>query len=98
MEVVYCGVCGSDLHEYASQAPSLRAAGMFQPVMGHEFTGTVSALGEAVNGLAVGDPVVVHPGGPCGQCYFCQSGAANQRLDLRRFSGLFVSVIMKDLP
>jgi (R,R)-butanediol dehydrogenase/meso-butanediol dehydrogenase/diacetyl reductase len=77
VDVGYCGVCGSDLHEYASQAPSLRAAGMFQPVMGHEFTGTVSALGDDVNGTSIGDPVVVHPGGPCGNCYFCQSGATN---------------------
>lgn len=77
VEVAYCGVCGSDLHEYASQAPSLRAAGVFQPVMGHEFTGIVSALGAGVNGLASDDPVVVHPGGPCGGCYYCRSGAAN---------------------
>jgi (R,R)-butanediol dehydrogenase / meso-butanediol dehydrogenase / diacetyl reductase len=77
VDVAYCGVCGSDLHEYASDAPSMRAAGVFQPVMGHEFTGVVSALGPGVNGLAAGDPVVVHPGGPCGDCYFCRSGAAN---------------------
>jgi (R,R)-butanediol dehydrogenase / meso-butanediol dehydrogenase / diacetyl reductase len=77
VDVAYCGVCGSDLHEYASQAPSMRAAGVFQPVMGHEFTGIVFALGPGVNGLAAGDPVVVHPGGPCGECYFCRSGAAN---------------------
>jgi (R,R)-butanediol dehydrogenase/meso-butanediol dehydrogenase/diacetyl reductase len=77
VEVAYCGVCGSDLHEYASQAPSLRAAGMFQPVMGHEFTGIVSAVGLGVDSISLGDPVVVHPGGPCGTCYFCDSGAAN---------------------
>jgi (R,R)-butanediol dehydrogenase/meso-butanediol dehydrogenase/diacetyl reductase len=77
VDVAYCGVCGSDLHEYASQAPSLRAAGVFQPVMGHEFTGVVSALGTGVTGLSPGDPVVVHPGGSCGECYYCRSGAAN---------------------
>jgi len=77
VEVAYCGICGSDLHEYASQAPSMRAAGIFQPVMGHEFTGIVSALGDGVNGISIGDPVVLHPGGPCGDCYFCLSGAAN---------------------
>jgi (R,R)-butanediol dehydrogenase / meso-butanediol dehydrogenase / diacetyl reductase len=77
IEVAYCGVCGSDLHEYASEAPSMRAAGVFQSVMGHEFTGIVSALGAEVNSLSPGDPVVVHPGGPCGDCYYCQSGAAN---------------------
>jgi (R,R)-butanediol dehydrogenase/meso-butanediol dehydrogenase/diacetyl reductase len=77
VEVAFCGVCGSDLHEYVSKAPSLRASGVFQPVMGHEFTGVISALGTGVNGLSPGDPVVVHPGGPCGDCYYCRSGAAN---------------------
>jgi len=77
VEVAYCGVCGSDLHEYASEAPSMRAAGVFQSVMGHEFTGLISALGAGVNGLSSGDAVVVHPGGPCGDCYYCRSGAAN---------------------
>ena len=77
VQVAYCGVCGSDLHEFASHMPSMRAAGVFQPVMGHEFTGTISSLGDGVNGLSVGDSVVVHPGGPCGNCYFCRSGAAN---------------------
>ena len=77
VQVAYCGVCGSDLHEFASDMPSMRAAGVFQPVMGHEFTGTISALGEGVNGFSIGEPVVVHPGGPCGECYFCKSGAVN---------------------
>jgi len=77
IDIAYCGVCGSDLHEYASQAPSMRAAGIFQPVMGHEFTGVVSELGPGVDSFKVGDPVVVHPGGPCGDCYYCRAGAAN---------------------
>jgi len=77
VDVAYCGVCGSDLHEYASEAPSMRAAGVFQPVMGHEFSGVISALGSGVDSHSMGDPVVVHPGGPCGDCYFCRSGAAN---------------------
>lgn len=77
VRVAYCGICGSDLHEYASYAPSLRAAGVFQAVMGHEFTGTVSAVGTGVYGLMEGDPVVVHPGGACGECYYCQSGIPN---------------------
>ncbi|MDO8615010.1 MAG: alcohol dehydrogenase catalytic domain-containing protein [Dehalococcoidia bacterium] len=75
--VRYCGICGSDLHEYTSQAPSLRAAGLFQPIMGHEFTGIVAALGPYVDGLAAGDPVVVHPGGACGGCWHCRRGLAN---------------------
>src|SRR5207244_5219567 len=70
VQVAYCGVCGSDLHEFASDMPSMRAAGVFQPVMGHEFTGTISALGEGVNGFSIGEPVGFHPGGPCCECAF----------------------------
>ncbi len=75
--VAYCGVCGSDLHEFATDQPSPRAAGLFQPVMGHELTGLVAAFGEGVQGLAQGDPVVVHPGGACGRCHYCDAGLSN---------------------
>ncbi|HEY5625224.1 MAG TPA: alcohol dehydrogenase catalytic domain-containing protein [Dehalococcoidia bacterium] len=75
--VSYSGVCGSDLHEYAAEGQSMRAAGVFQPVMGHEFTGTIAALGEGVEGLREGDTVVVHPGATCGKCWHCTHGAAN---------------------
>ena len=77
VDVAYSGICGSDIHEYTSHQPSMRGAGVFQPIMGHEFTGVVSALGEGVDSLAVGDPVVVHPGGSCGNCFYCNSGASN---------------------
>ncbi len=77
VKVSHCGICGSDLHEYASQAPSLRAAGFFQPIMGHEFTGTLTALGAGVESLATGDSVAVHPGGACGGCYYCRAGQSN---------------------
>jgi (R,R)-butanediol dehydrogenase/meso-butanediol dehydrogenase/diacetyl reductase len=63
--VSFCGVCGSDLHEYSSTAPSPRAAGAFQQVMGHEFTGVVASVAPDVNSLSPGDAVVVHPGGAC---------------------------------
>ena len=75
--VSHCGICGSDLHEYDAAGPSIRAAGVFQPVMGHEFTGTIAALGEGVDGLHEGDTVVVHPGATCGTCWHCTHGAAN---------------------
>jgi 2-desacetyl-2-hydroxyethyl bacteriochlorophyllide A dehydrogenase len=72
--VAFCGICGSDLHEYASHLPSMRGAGVFQPIMGHEFTGTVAAIGSGTQGFMTGDPVVVHPGGACGHCWYCQRG------------------------
>ena len=77
IDVSHCGICGSDLHEYASRGPSMRAAGLFQPVMGHEFTGIVAAVGSGVASHREGDAVVVHPGGSCGDCYYCNSGLSN---------------------
>lgn len=77
VDVAYSGICGSDIHEYTSHQPSMRAAGVFQPIMGHEFTGVISALGAGVTALSIGDPVVVHPGGSCGNCYYCNSDLSN---------------------
>lgn len=57
VRVRYCGICGSDLHEYLH--------GLF-PVspFGHEVVGEVSRLGPGVTGLEPGDRVVaVGPGG-----------------------------------
>jgi threonine dehydrogenase-like Zn-dependent dehydrogenase len=50
---------------------------MWQPVMGHELTGVVSAVGKGVQALREGDPVVVHPGDHCGECYFCRQERFN---------------------
>ncbi|HSP54655.1 MAG TPA: alcohol dehydrogenase catalytic domain-containing protein [Dehalococcoidia bacterium] len=77
VSVAYSGICGSDIHEFTSHQPSMRAAGVFQPIMGHEFTGVISALGPGVSSLSTGDPVVVHPGGSCGNCFYCNSGVSN---------------------
>jgi (R,R)-butanediol dehydrogenase/meso-butanediol dehydrogenase/diacetyl reductase len=78
LAVGYCGICGSDLHEYISPpgTPSPRAIGMWQPIMGHEFSGVVASVGAGVDTLKEGQPVAVHPGAPCGQCTYCKSGNA----------------------
>jgi 2-desacetyl-2-hydroxyethyl bacteriochlorophyllide A dehydrogenase len=66
--VAFCGICGSDIH--------LRASPVIPPgtVMGHEFSGTVSALGEQVERFSVGDRVAVFPFAPCGECPNCLRG------------------------
>ena len=77
--VAYCGICGSDLHEYIApkEIPTPRASGMWSPVMGHELSGVVSAVGKGVATLREGDPVVVHPGDPCGACHYCRQERFN---------------------
>jgi S-(hydroxymethyl)glutathione dehydrogenase/alcohol dehydrogenase len=60
------GVCHSDLHAMQGSLP--------QPapfVPGHEGAGTISAVGDAVTDLAVGDHVVVAWSPPCGKCNNC---------------------------
>jgi 2-desacetyl-2-hydroxyethyl bacteriochlorophyllide A dehydrogenase len=68
IEVAYCGICGSDLHMLPSAAIPPGT------VMGHEFSGTVAALGEGVRGLEPGQRVCVLPMDPCGECIACRDG------------------------
>jgi (R,R)-butanediol dehydrogenase / meso-butanediol dehydrogenase / diacetyl reductase len=52
IKVKYCGICGSDLHEY------LHGPFPVSP-FGHEACGEIVEIGSAVNGFAVGDEVLV---------------------------------------
>lgn len=67
--VGYCGVCGTDFH--------LRETLPDGSVLGHEFSGTVAAVGERVDGWAVGDRVAVLIYGNCGSCRYCRAGSEN---------------------
>src|SRR3954449_2189581 len=58
LEVAFCGVCGTDVH-IAHGAMDHRVR--IPQVIGHEMSGTVAELGDGVEGLAIGDPVVVRP-------------------------------------
>jgi threonine dehydrogenase-like Zn-dependent dehydrogenase len=72
-------ICGSDLHVLHGKIPGMAAGG----VIGHEFTGVVESVGEAVDGLAVGDRVVGAFTIPCGPCTACVREAYNHCPDLR---------------
>ncbi|MFD8980572.1 zinc-dependent alcohol dehydrogenase family protein [Streptomyces sp. NPDC059564] len=84
VEVAACGLCGTDLHILRGEhAPSLPL------VPGHEFAGTVVALGADVSEVAVGDRVAVDPSLPCHECRYCRIGRANL---CDRFAALGVTV------
>jgi threonine dehydrogenase-like Zn-dependent dehydrogenase len=72
VEVSHCGVCGSDLH--------LMIEGWGKPglVGGHEFSGTIVALGDEVSGWEVGQRVVGGPSPKCGVCRRCLEGKPSQ--------------------
>jgi len=72
VRVAMCGTCGTDLKIQAHPFPNQPPFGEFTP--GHEWTGTVVALGETVDELHLGDRVAseVHKG--CGRCENCVLG------------------------
>jgi (R,R)-butanediol dehydrogenase/meso-butanediol dehydrogenase/diacetyl reductase len=65
-------VCGSDLH--------MMVEGWGKPgyVGGHEWTGTVAAVGDGVDRWSVGDLVVGGPSPRCGHCRRCREGRPSQ--------------------
>jgi S-(hydroxymethyl)mycothiol dehydrogenase len=69
VDVQACGVCHTDLH--------YREGGInddFPFLLGHEAAGVVSAVGEGVTNVAVGDFVVLNWRAVCGQCRACLKG------------------------
>lgn len=84
IKVEWCGICGSDLHEYTA-GPIFIPAGAPHPltgeqapiVMGHEFSGQVVEVGEGVTKVKAGDRVVVEPIYACGHCEPCKAGSYN---------------------
>ena len=66
-------ICGTDSHIWREEYPVANGR-----IVGHEPVGVIDQLGEAVQGYAVGDRVVVGAITPCGACYFCQHGDFSQ--------------------
>jgi 2-desacetyl-2-hydroxyethyl bacteriochlorophyllide A dehydrogenase len=65
--VELCGICGSDLHMVLE---GWARPGTWQ---GHEWVGTVVAVGDAVERWRVGDQVVGGPAATCGTCGPCRA-------------------------
>lgn len=81
IEVAACGICGSDLHEYAAGPIFIPSddphpvSGETLPIpMGHEFAGEVVEVGSDVTDFDAGDAVAVNPILWCGDCRYCEAG------------------------
>ena len=92
IDILYCGVCHSDLHQARNDWGSAR----YPMVPGHEIIGRVSAVGPAVKGLTVGDAVgvgcMVDSCQDCDQCHhgeeqFCRHGVTMTYNGRDRVSG-----------
>lgn len=76
VKLEYVGICGSDLHFY--QEGRLGNWDLDGPLaLGHEPGGVVSAVGEGVVNLKVGDKVAIEPAVGCGECEDCLKGHYN---------------------
>ena len=72
VRVRMCGICGTDLKILAGHFPLTPPFGEFVP--GHEWTGTVAAVGAAVDEFAVDDRVCIEAHRGCGRCANCLIG------------------------
>ncbi len=79
IEILYCGVCHSDIHTARGEWPGT----MYPVVPGHEIVGKVSRVGNKVQNHQVGDTVgvgcFVDSCGHCGNCsedleQYCENG------------------------
>jgi D-arabinitol dehydrogenase (NADP+) len=78
IRVAAAGLCGTDLHIYRGEYEA-----RYPIIPGHEFAGTVAAVGAGVNQFHVGQRVAADPNIFCHQCTYCRREMHNQCLDLR---------------
>jgi len=76
VKVKVASVCGTDLHIYDWDAWAQRR--IHPPLIpGHEFCGTVAAVGREVTTVKEGDFVSAEMHVACGKCFQCRTGEAH---------------------
>jgi len=85
IEVAWCGLCGTDLHEYLGgplyipvDKPHPITGAQAPVILGHELSGRVIAVGNGVEGFKVGDRIAACPIIGCLECRWCKSGFMGQ--------------------
>lgn len=76
VKVAAVGVCGSDVHFYSHG--NIGQMIMSEPfVLGHELSGTITAVGKNVDSKRIGSRVAIEPQRPCRTCNECRAGRYN---------------------
>ena len=74
VKVDACGICGTDIHIMDGEFPPTP----YPIIPGHEFAGTIAAVGPDVKmDLPEGASVAIDPGIYCGYCRRCRAGRGN---------------------
>jgi threonine dehydrogenase-like Zn-dependent dehydrogenase len=73
VKITLTTICGTDVHIWREEYPVEQGR-----IVGHEPVGVIHQLGEAVEGYAVGERVLVGAITPCGTCFYCQSHSESQ--------------------
>ena len=93
VKVAWAGICGTDRHEYTGPVfvpvagSTASPAGTAPLVLGHEFSGLVTEVGQGVTAWRPGDRVTASGNIVCGQCPACRAGRENLCEDLA-FTGI----------
>jgi len=96
LEVLYCGICASDLHTLSSGWGDMSK--LYPQVVGHEVVGKVVRVGDAVkSGIKVGD--IAGCGAQCDSCQECnQCEAHNENYCNNGHVGTYAGIFYRDTP
>lgn len=96
IEVAAAGLCHADVALLSGKLPTI-----YPRTPGHEFSGTVAAVGDEVRRFRPGDRVTADPNVACNWCEFCQRGQFNQcanltAIGITRDGGIAQYVVVPD--
>jgi L-iditol 2-dehydrogenase len=78
LQILACGICGTDLHETGEEKPK-------ESLFGHEIVGRIIELGPGVSKLRVGQVVALDSATPCGRCDRCRDTQQELCTDIQSF-------------
>lgn len=85
VRVASVGVCGSDVHYY--QHGKIGPYIVEEPlILGHELSGTITAVGSKVAKSRIGSRVAIEPQRPCRVCKECKAGRYNLCPDIEFYA------------
>jgi threonine dehydrogenase-like Zn-dependent dehydrogenase len=99
VRVAFVGVCGTDLELYEGTLGYFKTGLSTYPITpGHEFSGTIARVGAKVEGIELGQPVVVECIQSCMECDHCRKGnfiacADRRELGVMRRDGAYAEYV-----